>query len=103
GPGALPVGAVQSDRPFGDRRAQSRGHPPGRDDRLYRRFRADADRDPRLPAIVAAGPRPAPPAGARGGGRLIVVIIDYIIYGQYTVAPATHARNGRPCRAEFCR
>ena len=34
--------------PARDRRAQSRGHPPGGDDRLYRRFRADADRHPRL-------------------------------------------------------
>jgi DHA2 family multidrug resistance protein len=54
--------------PLGDRRAQSRGHPPSRNDRLQRRFRIDADRHPRLPAFIAPGPRPPPPATARRGG-----------------------------------
>ena len=57
-------------RPLGDRRAQSRSHPAGGDDRLYRRFRADADRDPRLLAVAAAGPRSAPAADTGGGRRL---------------------------------
>ena len=70
GAAAVLVGAVQPDRPLGDRRAQSRSHPPGGDDRLYRRFRADADRHPRLLAVAAAGPRSAPAAGSGGGGRL---------------------------------
>ena len=34
GPGAVLRRALQSDRPLGDRRAQSRGHPAGGDDRL---------------------------------------------------------------------
>ena len=54
--------------PVRDRRPQPRSHPPGRDDRLHRRFRLDAVRHPRLPAAIAAGPRPAPPADAGGGG-----------------------------------
>src|SRR5205814_6645451 len=65
---AVPRAALRSDDPFGDRRAQSRGHKTGGDDRLYRRFRADADRHPRLIAAVAADPRAAPAAADRGGG-----------------------------------
>src|SRR3984893_2702728 len=70
GPAALPLGPVQPDRPLGDRCAQPRSHPPSRDDRLQRRFRLDADRHPRLIAVIAAGPRPAPTVAARGSGRL---------------------------------
>src|ERR1700730_4161855 len=68
GPAALPLGPVQPDRPLGDRCAQPRSHPPSRDDRLQRRFRLDADRHPRLIALIAAGPHPAPPVNSCGGG-----------------------------------
>jgi DHA2 family multidrug resistance protein len=64
--------AVQPDRPLGDRRPQSRSHPPSRNDRLQRRFRPDADRHPRLIAVIAAGPHPAPPANSRGSGRFSI-------------------------------
>jgi len=54
--------------PFGDRRAQPRGHQAGGDDRLYRRFHVNADRYSGVVAVIAAGPRSRREPGD-GSGR----------------------------------
>src|SRR5205814_7350150 len=46
GTGAVSDAAVQPDDARGDRRLEPRSDAAGGDDRLYRRFRADADRHP---------------------------------------------------------
>src|SRR6202011_2610696 len=71
GPGVVSDVAVQADDPLGDRHAQSRGHPTGSDDRLYRRFRIDANRHSGLLAAITAGPGSSPAADASGGRRLV--------------------------------
>ena len=86
GTSAAPDRAVQLDEPGGDRRAQRRGHPAGRDGRLSQRFRADDDHGDRLVHAVAADTPAVPPraeachlrrqrehaAGLGGLGRVLI-------------------------------
>src|SRR5712675_784851 len=56
--------------PVRDRRLEPRRDAAGGDDRLYRRFRADADRHPGVAAAIAVGARAAARA-RRGAGGVI--------------------------------
>ena len=55
-------------KPARHRRAQSRDHPPGADDRLYRQFLSDAGGDPGRLAVPAAAAPPAPRRRKTGSG-----------------------------------
>src|SRR5437763_890104 len=83
--------------PVRDRRPETRGDPAGGDDRLYRRFRADADRYSGIAAAIALGARTAARA-RRGGGGITASTFVSARSPRNSVPPDTRREKSRSRR-----